>query len=347
MHAKLVEEWLISAGERGGIDQAFAQLLTSQGHEVLWLGHSRIEFGKDIVTVDPEGQFHAYQIKDEDLTLAELRKHDAQIVELVTVPILHPRVPWGSAHNPHLITSGLAKEEVNLRILAQNQGWKAKGFRELDIVDRSSLVPRFVNMADSFWPDRPKSIRDFFSFYLAEGKGDFDPQRFATLLSELLPTQSVSKSRSERVASALCIIGNYMLTAFERERDHWSLFRGWVIIAAYIAWHAQARSLADKHWRGAFSLAKQAALGQLKGILIESVGEDALSPNGFEMDDYTRCRNTVVAGAISAWSLVADTTIDGDLDVKPLLALLVRQNRLRVWGGGGGWRCGWGRCWGI
>jgi hypothetical protein len=187
-------------------------------------------------------------------------------------------------------------------------------------------------MADSFWPDRPKSIRDFFSFYLAEGKGDFDPQRFATLLSELLPTQSVSKSRSERVASALCIIGNYMLTAFERERDHWSLFRGWVIIAAHIAWHAQARSLADKHWRGAFSLAKQAALGQLKGILIESVGEDALSPNGLEMDDYTRCRNTVVAGAISAWSLVADTTIDGDLDVKPLLALLVRQNRLMVWG---------------
>jgi hypothetical protein len=31
MHAKLVEEWLTNAGERGGFDQAFAQLLTSQG----------------------------------------------------------------------------------------------------------------------------------------------------------------------------------------------------------------------------------------------------------------------------------------------------------------------------
>lgn len=332
MHAKLVEEWLTSAKERGGIDQAFAQLLTSQGHEVLWQGHSRIELGKDIITVDPDGQFHAYQIKDEDLTLAELRKHDAQIAELVTVPILHPRVPLGTVHTPHLITSGLAKEEANLRILAQNQGWKAKGYRELDIVDRSSLVPRFVSMADSFWPDRPKSIRDFFSFYLAEGKGDFDPQRFATLLSELLPAVTASKSRSERVPSALCIIGNYMLTAFEREKDHWSLFRGWVIIAAYIAWHAQATGLADKHWAGAFALAKQAAMEQLKGILIESAGKDALSPNGFEIDDYTRFRNTVVAGAIAAWSLVADATVVDDAEVKPLLAMLVERGRLIVWG---------------
>ena len=40
MKEKLVEQWLINARERGGIDQAFGQLLTSQGHEILWLGHS-------------------------------------------------------------------------------------------------------------------------------------------------------------------------------------------------------------------------------------------------------------------------------------------------------------------
>jgi hypothetical protein len=332
MHAKLVEEWLTNAGERGGFDQAFAQLLTSQGHEVLWQGHSRIEFGKDIVTVDAEGLFHAYQIKDEDLTLAEIRRHDAQIVELVTVPILHPRVPPGTIHRPHLITSGLAKEEASLRILAQNQGWKAKGFHELEMVDRASLIPRFVQMADSFWPDRPKNIRDFFSFYLAEGKGDFDPERFSTLLSELLPDETESKSRCERVPSAFCIIGNYMLNAFEREKDHWSLFRGWVIIAAHIAWFAQARSLPDKKWRGAFSLAKQSALTRLKELLIESTSKDALSPSGFEMDDYTRSRNTIVAGAISTWCLINGSMSVDDLDVKPILALLVQQGRLLVWG---------------
>ena len=44
-------------------------MLISQGHEILWIGHSRIEFGKDIVSVDPSGAFHAFQIKDEDLPL--------------------------------------------------------------------------------------------------------------------------------------------------------------------------------------------------------------------------------------------------------------------------------------
>lgn len=66
MHEKLVEEWLIKVGERGGIDQAFGQWLISQGHEILWIGHSRIEFGKDIVFIDPEGEYHAFQIKNED-----------------------------------------------------------------------------------------------------------------------------------------------------------------------------------------------------------------------------------------------------------------------------------------
>jgi hypothetical protein len=332
MHVKLVEEWLTKAGERGGFDQAFAQLLTSQGHEVLWQGHSRIEFGKDIVTVDSEGLFHAYQIKDEDLTLSEIRKHDSQVTDLVEVPIQHPRVPPGTSHIPHLITSGLAKEEANLKILAKNQAWKTRGYRELEIVDRASLVPRFVQMADSFWPDRPKNIRDFFSFYLAEGKGDFDPHRFSTLLVELLPDQVASKSRAERVASALCIIGNYMLSAFEREKDHWSLFRGWVIIAAHVAWYAQARQLPDKHWRHAFTLARQSAVEQLKALLIEATGKDALAPNGFEMDDLTRSRNTVVAGAISAWCLINRSMSVEGVDIKPIMHLLVKQARLLIWG---------------
>src|SRR5205814_5920321 len=98
MKEKLVEEWLIRARERGGIDQAYAQWLISQRHQILWLGHSRTEFGKDIISVDAEGQFHAFQIKDEDIDLKELRAIHDQIKELVEVPIVHPRVPPGSTH---------------------------------------------------------------------------------------------------------------------------------------------------------------------------------------------------------------------------------------------------------
>lgn len=333
MHEKLVEEWLTKAGERGGIDQAFGQWLVSQGHEILWLGHSRIEFGKDIVTVDQIGKFHAFQIKDEDLTLAELRKHDAQINELIDIPIVHARVPSGTSHTPHLVTSGIAKEEAILRIRAKNEGLRAKGLPELDLVDRGSLVPRFVEMADNFWPDKPKNIRDFFSFYLAEGRGDFDAKRFASLLFELLPTGDVAGQNIRRCPTALCIIGNYMLSSFERENDHWSLFRGWCIIASYVLWHAKKTGLAEQHWRGAFRLAKDSAIDRLRQLASESFLDNALAPHNFEFDDYTRSRNTVIAGALSVFCLLKDSaTSEEKAESLRILTLLISNGRLIILG---------------
>jgi hypothetical protein len=155
---KLVEEWLIRARERGGIDLALAQWLISQGHEILWRGHSRTEFGKDIISIAPDGGFHAFQTKDEDIHLTELRRIRAQINELVEVPPVHPRIPHGSPHSPHLVTSGLIKEEVSLQIRAMNEGWATRGRPTLEIVGREELIPRFVSMSDAFWPERPADI---------------------------------------------------------------------------------------------------------------------------------------------------------------------------------------------
>lgn len=77
---------------------------------------------------------------------------------------------------------------------------------------------------------------------------------------------------------------------------------------------------------------KQSALAQLKELLIESMSKDALSPRGFEMDDYTRSRNTIVAGAISAWCLInGSTSVDG-VDVNPIITLLAQEDRNFVWG---------------
>ncbi len=162
MKEKLVEEWLIRARERAGIDQAYGQWLISQGHQILWLGHSRTEFGKDIISADRDGQFHAFQTKDEDIDLKELRRINDQITELVEVPIVHPRVPPGSPHLAHLVTSGLFKEEAIARIRAMNEGWAIKGRPVVEIIGRNDLIPRFVGMSDAFWPEKPADIRDFF-----------------------------------------------------------------------------------------------------------------------------------------------------------------------------------------
>jgi hypothetical protein len=310
-----------------------AQWLISQGHEILWRGHSRTEFGKDIVSIAPDGEFHAFQTKDEDIDLTELRLIRHQINELVEVPPVHPRIPHGSVHSPHLVTSGLIKEEVSLQIRAMNEGWARRGRPTLEIVGREGLIPRFVSMSDAFWPERPADIRDFFAFYLKDGLGDFDPKKFSAVLKGLLPVlNEPTKRKAQRLAS-VGLLGNYLLHPFERERDHWSLFRGWTMIAAHQAWFAEKTGLPSPQWVPSFTLAKEAA----EECLIELCSE-CLAPNGFlppeiEFNDYTRARNLVLASALAITGLNGlDAKVIGAESAQQRLESLLSKKRLFSWG---------------
>lgn len=333
MKEKLVEEWLTRSGERGGIDQAFGQWLISQGHEILWLGHSSTEFGKDIISIAPDGSFHAFQIKDENLNLREMRRIHDQVKELIELPPVHPRIPAGSAHYPHLVTSGIANEEATERVRATNDALRAAGRFELDLVDRRSLIPRFVRMSDSFWPEQPANIRDFFSFYLAKGTGDFDQKKFSSVLVDLLDGFEESTSRKEQRIAAVGLLGNYLLRAFEQERDHWSLFQGWTILAAHLSWAAAKSNLPKGKWIQSFMLAKSAAIESLIELSIEGLNEGALTPRNWEFDDYVRARNTIVASTISAACLLGKVDRIGGIEtVSELLLKLLQDDRLVCWG---------------
>lgn len=333
MKEKLVEEWLIRARERGGIDHAFAQWLISQGHEILWLGHSRTEFGKDIISIAPGGVFHAFQVKDEDIDLKEFRGIRNQVNELVEVPPVHPRIPSGSPHSPHLITSGLFTEEVALQIRAMNEGWAVRERPNLEIVGRNELIPRFVSMSDAFWPERPESIRDFFAFYLTEGQGDFDPKKFSEVLRDLLPIREESTRRKAQRLASVGLLGNYLLNPFERENDHWSLFRGWIMIAAHQAWFAEKTALHPGDWMPSFTLAKGAAQERLVTLANESLTSKGFVPQEVEFDDYTRARNLILASVLAATDLIGrQSSIEGAETAQERIKLLISKKRLFSWG---------------
>lgn len=55
----------------------------------------------------------------------------------------------------------------------------------------------------------------------------------------------------------------------------------------------------DNHWKASFKLTKDKAANHLARTAEEVSQERSLAPRDFEFDDYTRCRNTVIAGAVS------------------------------------------------
>lgn len=333
MKEKLVEEWLINAHERGGIDQAFGQYLISEGHEILWLGHSATEFGKDIISLAPDGAVHAFQIKDENINLSTLRSIDSQLTELIETPPVHPRIPSGTSHVPHLISSGLINEPANQQIRAKNEGLTMRNLPTLVTVDRRGLVHRFVSMSDSFWPEQPTHFRDFLSFHLSNGRGDFAPAMFSSILKSLLHSENESTNRRGQRVAAVGLLGNILLQPFERTNDHWSLCQGWTLVAGHIAWFAAKHELPRSKWIGAFELAKSTARQEAVKLSNEALKPSALRPKDFEFDDYTRSRNLIIASVLAATSLIGGRNeLERVSEVDGLLTTLFDQRRFFLWG---------------
>jgi len=103
---RAIESWLTRTNERN-YQAAFCQVLMHQGHRVLHSSsHGPMEQGKDIITVDPDGNYHAYQTKTGNIGLSEWREISGEIQELVELPIDYPGVDKASGHRAYLIANG-------------------------------------------------------------------------------------------------------------------------------------------------------------------------------------------------------------------------------------------------
>lgn len=335
MKERLVEDWLIKAGERGGLDVAFCQILLAKGFKILRAGHSPTEVGKDIIAISPDKKIHAYQIKCGHIGLKDFEAIQPQVTNLIEAAIIHPSIPRGAKHHSYLVTTGEFKLPVEVTVQALNDAWKGRGHGPLTLIRGSELVPDFMKLAADFWPVDPPEVRSFLTLYLAEGKGDLDHKGFAEFLHRLLPDKDLSKPIVARRIAAAGLFASYLLESFNRQGDNWSAFCGWTITAAHQAWAAERYGLQDKMWKHSFDLTRGAALAALDRLSFETLEPHGLMPHEPEIDDYTRMRNTIAFSAVAARYLMhrragtPDSLPDAAI---PMLDQLVRANRFWFWG---------------
>src|SRR6266404_2330270 len=119
---RVVENWLTSANERQ-YQIPFCQLLAAEGETILYISaHGQMEQGKDVISRAKDRGIRAYQLKGGRLTLADWRKYQPEIHELVVYPIDHPSIGSRSLHKPFLVTNGgVADTVINaIRRILQN-----------------------------------------------------------------------------------------------------------------------------------------------------------------------------------------------------------------------------------
>jgi len=155
---RLIEYWLDNVNERS-YQQAFLQMLSGEGHTVVHsTRHMAIEFGKDVISVAPDGVPCAYQLKGNPggrLTLAQFREIKPQIDELVEQPIVFPGLP-NTPHRCYLVTNGEIEEEVHRAIDDLNRGYERRGFAaqtRLELISRGMMLEWATKHSRTFWPE--------------------------------------------------------------------------------------------------------------------------------------------------------------------------------------------------
>lgn len=327
MFARIVEDWLISAGERG-YEAAFAQLLATEGYRVLHAPvHHPFEHGKDLVATAPDGALHAFQLKGGDMRLPGLEAIQGQLLTLSTTAVRYPGVePPRLPDRAFLVTSGRLTPPARDRLASMNDAARYREGVAIEVVELDQLVSRFVSAHSEFLPGKLEDLSQLLRFVLDDGTGPFPIRRFCEVLKSQLSIEAVpTRQRVTRILAAATILTSYSVGPWQREENHLAVAEAWLSLALTSMWAAEVHELPDEEWLPQFELARDTARQALGSLLAEAhAAEDLVVPDIVDGMVYP-ARATLVCGYLAAFFL-SEGVLDGAEDfAEPVRSVLLRE----------------------
>ena len=242
MLERLIDLWSDSASERS-YQSPFCQMLAAEGHVVIHsTQHTPIEFGKDVITIAPDGTPCAFQLKGNPgarMTLTDFRDVRPQLTELVENPIAHPGVPR-KRHRCYLVTNGQTDEVVQRALMDMNEDLKSRGFgtNRLELWERGRLLEMATRLGASFWPSEIEDLNIFLELLVHRGDDHLPIDKFHLLFQRILRLEEIAvkplkvRELKRRVTSA-ALLTAVALRNFSAKENHLAALSAWVIFCAY------------------------------------------------------------------------------------------------------------------
>ena len=248
MIERAIENWLTNTNERN-YQTPFCQALMVDGHKVLYRSsHPPMEQGKDIITTDDSGQFHAYQLKTGNINLPTWRKIRGEVEELFQMPIVHPSVSKNADYRSYLVCNGEITDEVRIQIDQINEDniRKERQYSYLDVITLPSLLKIFVDAQKEFLPNSIEDFSAFLRLHLSDGRDFIDKEALAQFLtgSVLISNAKRVSDRIHAVSSSVVLLG-HLLKPYQDKENHFALFEAWGLLAALIVNFAESQNLKE------------------------------------------------------------------------------------------------------
>jgi len=257
MIERAIENWLTSTNERN-YQAPFCQVLLRKGHRIIYVSsHRPMEQGKDIITVDKNGECFAYQLKTGDIDLKKWREILGEVKELMELPIVHPSVDKSKIHKSFLVTNGEIKDEVRIQIDQINEDNKRKDrkYSYLDVINGKTILKEFIDAQGEFIPKELEDFDLFLKLFLADGT-DFLPKEkyFEFLNKTIFGDVHRQKANTVNAISSSTILAAYSLNPYQLKNNYYALFEAWTSLAGSIVRYAQKSGLEKKDWLGSYNL---------------------------------------------------------------------------------------------
>ena len=343
MLERLVEYWLDSVNERT-YQPAFVQILVSEGHRVLHsTRHAPIEFGKDVVTIAPDGVPCAYQLKGNPggrLTHGQFREMHAQIQELVLQAIAHPAAPK-IVHRSFLVTNGMVEEEVQRAISDLNRSWEQMGrpANLLQIIDRGELLRRANALGPALWPFNIRNLNAFIELLAHDGRDELPIDKINVMLSAMYELEAPDPlarplDLDRRVTSTAILIA-VSLRNFGIRQNHFAIITAWVLYVTYtIAACERAGIAISDTIQNSIEAARQAIVTSLSDLSDEAMGKVHLIEGaGIPDAPFYHARVALIAALMSVYWLWCNRESMTRPNIPPLEQFLSRKPSEKcLWG---------------
>ena len=338
MIERAIENWLTRTNERN-YQAALCQVLMHQGHRVLHSSvHGPMEQGKDIITIGPDGECHAYQNKTGDIGLTEWRGISGEIQELVELPVDYPGVDKSKPHRAHLVTNGSITDPVRTQINDRNEDnvRKDRRYAPLEVIAGDSLLKSFVDAQGRFVPRELPDMRAFLELYLEDGRGMLPKDKlFAVLEGSSFSGKPAKKSDAMDAITSSLVIVSYLLNSFEAAGNHCAIAEGWSILASCIARYVARHTIPADQWRKSLDLVMSEMEANLALLRKEALARQDFLEGDFRADGgvMLRVRTMIVLGALACHEVLPAGPWKTDRSPDEVLQLIKTHiDRRNFWG---------------
>lgn len=305
-----IVNWLNNTNEKN-YTLPFCQVLINEGHKILHVHpHGPGEFGKDIITIDPDENICAYALNTGNITKSKWNsKVFKQIIDLIELPPIHPslsEIPH--YHKAFLVTNGEIASEVKQFIEQMNQkNQKRKSeVALLDVIDVNQLLSKFIKTQGDFLPKELDNFYSFLSFYLENGEGFFPKEKFFKFLNNMIFKEAPDKiGNIKNAISSSVILTSYLLNPYQLKDNYYALFEAWTSLSACILRYCRRNELEDMHWQTTWNLIISEIERNLRLLEEETLKRETyIEGNPFQDGgEILRARTTILLGILAAFEI--------------------------------------------